>query len=82
MGTLHYGYARLWVCYALGTLCLVFASGFAYVSVGRCWLPEIVALLTQEPSRHYTAWYIGLKSFELFIKNVPTFSAWLPLGFF
>lgn len=68
MGTPGYGFA---------TLCLVFASffasGFAYVSVGRCWLPEIVALLTQEPSRHYTAWYIGLKSFELFIKNVPAF---------
>ena len=93
MGTLRYGNARLWVRYTMGslgygfaTLYLVFASGFAsgfaYVSVGRCWLPEIVALLTQEPSRHYTAWYIGLKSFELFIKKCTNIFCLITIGFF
>ena len=56
----------------IGTLCLVFTSGFAYVSVGRCWLLEIVALLTQEPRlepAHCTAWYIGLHNVNLFIKK-------------
>ena len=89
MGTLRYGYATLWVRQAMGTprygfatLCLVFASGFAYVSVGRCWLPEIVALLTQEPSRHYTAWYIGLKSFELFRKKCTNIFCLITIGVF